>query len=439
MKSWRWFSLLTVGAWLAAACLPEGVRVPQSPMLRLLERKVGLIAYVGADGNIYTIDQAGNKQTPLTTDADEDSQRRYDFPTWSPDGQRVAFVGVDQSSGATRATLYTAERDGENVVEAFASETSTPFYLYWSPDSQHVSFLSGTSGGATLTLDLVPAAGGEAKTLDVGNPFYWSWAPDGKSMLIHVNGATQYDSGARLAMLTLEDTVVEDAFGVKPALFQAPEITPDGSQVLFAAEGEDGEPSLILSDRSGAEQKVLTTYEGTVAFALSPDGKRVAYIRTGQPRLGALGQLTIVDLSGKAEPIEIEEERVLAFFWAPDSEQVAFFVPTAVQPQPGSDIPTQQGQNGQEVQIILSLSVANARSGEVREVAPFFPTFQLLNLLPYFDQYHRSATIWSPDSNNLVLSAYDPDGNPGVWLAPSDGNLDPRFLAPGTLGFWSWK
>ena len=273
----------------------------------------------------------------------------------------------------------------------------------------------------------------------MGNPFYWSWAPDSKSLLIHVNGAAQYDPGARLAMLTLEESVVEDAFGVKPALFQAPEITPDGSRVLFAAEGQDGEPSLILSDRSGLDQKVLTTYEGTVAFALSPDGKRLAYIRTDQPRLGALGRMTIVDLSGEAEPIEIEAERVLAFFWAPDSEQVAFFVPTAIRPEQGSGTPSPEGQGGQDVQIVLYLSVANARSGEVREVATFFPTDQFLNLLPYFDQYHRSATIWSPDSNNLVLSAYDPEGNPGVWLAPSDGNLEPRFLTPGTLGFWSWK
>jgi hypothetical protein len=39
---------------LLAACLPQGVQIPESPLLRALERKSGLISYVGLDGNIYT-------------------------------------------------------------------------------------------------------------------------------------------------------------------------------------------------------------------------------------------------------------------------------------------------------------------------------------------------------------------------------------------------
>jgi len=440
MKRWYWFTQFIVGALLATACLPQGVRIPQSPLLRVLERKVGLIAYVGTDGNIYTVDQAGNKQTPLTADAatSETSQLRYGFPTWSRDGKRLAFVGYNQSEEGTQATLYTADRDGENQVEAFQSDSAAPFYLYWSPDSQSVTFLSTTPGGDSLKLDMVPAEGGEVKTLDAGQPYYWSWAPDSKSMLVHVNGASNLDPSARLAMLRVEETVTEQGMGFRPALFQAPEISPNGEQMLFAAEDEDGTPSLMLADRSGSGERVLTTFEGTVAFALSPDGDRLAYIRTEQPRLGALGNMTIVDLSGKGEPIEIEEEPVLAFFWAPDGEQIAYFVPSIIRPTPNPDAPSASG-GEEDIQVVLNLFVANANSGQTRPVAGFRPTDEFLNILPYFDQYHRSATIWSPDSNNLVLSAYAGDGTPGVWVSPSDGNLEPRFLIEGLLGFWSWK
>ena len=42
-------------------------------------------------------------------------------------------------------------------------------------------------------------------------------------------------------------------------------------------------------------------------------------------------------------------------------------------------------------------------------------------------------------SKNLVLSAYAGDGSQGVFVVPSDGNLEPRYLQDGVLGFWSRK
>jgi hypothetical protein len=72
-------------------------------------------------------------------------------------------------------------------------------------------------------------------------------------------------------------------------------------------------------------------------------------------------------------------------------------------------------------------------------VAEFQPNQQLLTILPTFDQYHRSATIWSPDSAYLVLSAMTQEGAPGIWVVPASGQLPPRFITPGILAFWSWR
>ncbi|HET8564308.1 MAG TPA: hypothetical protein VFM35_10590, partial [Candidatus Binatia bacterium] len=67
------------------------------------------------------------------------------------------------------------------------------------------------------------------------------------------------------------------------------------------------------------------------------------------------------------------------------------------------------------------------------------PTSQFVSILPYFDQYHQSTTIWSPDSNNLVLSFTDSNNSPGIAVAAASGQLEPRMLAQGYLAFWSWK
>jgi hypothetical protein len=96
----RFFLLVFLGI-LLAACIPDGIEVPESELMRYLERKSGLIAFVGTDGNIYTIDQAGLRKQALTDDGDfpgsQDHFRRYQFLSWAPDSSQVGFVGVSSS------------------------------------------------------------------------------------------------------------------------------------------------------------------------------------------------------------------------------------------------------------------------------------------------------------------------------------------------------
>jgi hypothetical protein len=107
------------------ACLPEGVRLPESPLLSTLERKSGLIVYIGLDGNVYTIDQGGGEPTAVTNDAQLDPENEepfkvYQLPAWSPDEQQVAFIGVTGTAGAPEeGAVYTAAADGSGFRELF--------------------------------------------------------------------------------------------------------------------------------------------------------------------------------------------------------------------------------------------------------------------------------------------------------------------------------
>src|SRR5512142_1275820 len=101
-------------ALILSSCLPQNMQVPQSPLLPLLERKSGLIAYIGADWNIYTSDQASKKITAYSKDAvipknATDAFHFYAFPTWSPDGDRLAFAGVSGQGTQTASAVYIAD------------------------------------------------------------------------------------------------------------------------------------------------------------------------------------------------------------------------------------------------------------------------------------------------------------------------------------------
>ncbi len=419
-----------------ASCLPQDVQLPQSPLLSTLERKSGLIAYIGLDGNIHVSDQGGGNSLSLTNDAQvPESQlspfRIYQTPTWSPDGKQLAFVGLSGDGAETASELYVADIENETSTKVYSGANEAPFYLYWTPDNANISFLSSTASGGSLIMESVPAKGGERTVLDTGSPYYWSWAPDGQTMVTHAGGGSA-TSAERIAFLQVDSEVTEDGLEFPPASFQAPAWSPDGSHILIAAKDETAENSIILTDYAGVPQKTLGTFIGEAAFAWSSDGEKVAYIASDQvlPN-GLLGALHVLNLTTSEEIVQ--DKQVFAFFWSPNNEKIAFFVPFI----DSSSSDSESGSSSQN--LFFQLNVLDIKSGENHESFSFVPTQEFLSVLSYFDQYHQSNTIWSPDNNNLVLSFMDDQGQPGIAVVAASGQLEPRLLDQGFLAFWSWK
>jgi len=430
----------TLGALLLASCLPKDVQVPQSPLLPVLERKSGLIAYIGVDWNIYVTDQSGGNKITLTEDAatpetQSGAFRYYQYPTWSRKSNLLAFVGVSGEGGTQGASdLYVANVDQETSDKVYASESEHPFYLYWSPDNENLSFLSTAASGQSFILQSVPAQGGDRAILDTGSPYYWSWAPDGNTMIIHT-GATNSATVEHMAFLQVDSQITEDALESSPAAFQAPAWSPDGSQILLSRLNDKKEKEIILMDGGGSIEKALGTFETSTSFAWSRDSQLVAYI-AGDRALtaGTIGTMHVMDLTTSED--FFQDQDVMAFFWSPNSKKLAYFKPFVSNSasEGGTDSSGQAQQR-----LLLQLNVLDVISGESRELFTFRPTDQFAAILPYFDQYHQSTTIWSPDSNNLVLSFLTTENNPGIAIVAASGQLEPRLLAQGYLAFWSWK
>jgi len=422
---------LSLLALLVSACLPDGVRVPQNQLSGLLERKSGLIAYLATDGNIYTIDQGGQHKTQITKDAfiNTSTFLFYGLPTWSPDSQSIAFVSYTGVRGENPSSmsLFTAHKDGSKLTEALKSTDPLVFY-YWAPDSRRVGFISSTPS-SNLAFQVVSADGVNKQLVDAGAPYYWAWAPNSQTVLAH--------NGTHLSLLQVGDSVSEQALNFQPAEFKAPAFSPNGKQMLVAGAEPNGNSALLLADAQGQNVQALAEYTGTIAFVWSPDGQRVAYLASDSPDPGSTGHLVVVDPSGKSKPVERKGSDVYAFFWSPDSKSLAYFT-EAQPPASKTPTPTPNPSSSSSANFVLNVSVLDARSGSSHSVASFTPSERFLALIPYFDQYNQSLTIWSPDSRNLVVSAYRSDGTPGVWVVESSGHLDPRFLAEGWMGFWSW-
>jgi TolB protein len=430
MKKLLFLTLITI---LVSACIPGNGRIPQNPLLSTLERKSGLIAFIGADGNIYVSDQAGGQQTQLTDDATDPANqpaefKTYQLPTWSQDGNQLAFMGLSGTNEDATGRILVANVESDDVHEIYSSKTEIPFYLLWSPDDASVSFLTTSTSGQSLILQRAPVDGGETTIIDTGSPYYWSWAPNGRVLITHAGGAESSTAPEHMAFLRLQDAdIIETGLDLTPASFQAPAWSPDGSHIVLTR-SEDDKKEIILTDDTGEYIKTLGTFTLNTGFGWSSDSKKVAFIDGAQSmNAGVIGELNIVDT--ETDKKITAGDNVIAFFWSPDGTRIAYFVPFLT--EEGSDQPSGQ--------LFLQINMLDVETGESKELFTYRPTQQFSSILPYFDQYQQSNTIWSPDNNNLVLSFLDSEGNPGVAIVAASGQLEPRLLAEGYLAFWSWK
>ena len=428
--------LLPLAATLLVSCSVRGAQMSQSSLLERFERKSGLIAFIGLDGNIETADQTGGGVTQLTADAGsrEGVRRWYTSPTWSARGRRLAFVRFDQlADGSIRGAILTTDRASRNPRVVWESGELAPVYLYWSPDSRWISVLSQRSAEDGMELGLVDPAGKLSyKPLDTGLPLYWAWDPGNRFMLAHVGGGTA--SGGRLTLLDIRDGTQKRNFNVRPTRFQSPQVSPDGQRMLYV-DSESGSAQLVLRDIEGPGLDVLKTVSGSAFFSFSRDGRRVAVMESPTPQLSADGTLRVLVTRRLERSVELDDPSVIAFFWAPNSRQIAYLI--LVSPAELQQLLVEPVFAADPEQLYVHLQVMDVRSGDSWNVATFPITRGSLSTLQFFDQYNRSGSIWSPDGNWLVFSAVARGGFPGIYLGSASGNLKPRFVTRGDLGAWS--
>ena len=204
-------------------------------------------------GDLYTLPIEGGTARRLTEGRAYDTQ-----PRWSPDGRTIAFASDRSGSDniwtiapdGSAATAVTSERDGGLTAPA------------WSPDGQYV------------------VARKDPTLNRRGSAELWLY----------------HRAGGRGVQLTRRD----EPSGFNP---NGPVFTPDGGSIYFAHGHRVLDYTWVawqiwrLDRQSGRVWQVTTGYRGAVRPAMSPDGRRLAFVR----REHAQSALVVRDLETGAE------------------------------------------------------------------------------------------------------------------------------------------
>ena len=385
----------------------------------------GRIAFVTLEGQLATINPDGSDLTVLS----EGEMELYQFPAWSPDGNKIAAVRSRRDGGAVVA--YSFGPDGTEEAVLYSSAVEPPFYLYWAPDSRTVSFLANDRQ-RVLALHLASLIDRSERILTGGSPFYWQWTADSRRMLIHVGFA---GVGSRLGFTDVTDDTLTANLDA-PGFFQSPGISSSGRFIAYGQSTASGLGRVALRTLGGDESIVRELpHQGLVALSWSPTDDLLAVMSPSRNVATFIGGIDLLDAeTGLLE--SLVDEPAVAFFWSSDGRHLAYF--TRVRGGGGEVASAGGVQLALQRPTLLELHLAEIDSGETRMLTTFQPTAAFVSqFLPFFDQYALSHRMWSPDGSALTLPMIGEDGLPQVVVVTLDGTV--TAIAPGDTPFWNQR
>ena len=222
---------------------------------------------------IATADFDGSNPRRLTENTFEDI-----FPSWSPDGKRIAFLSVDDWPYPIIGTsLVTMSPEGEDwqVLAAPSEAGIAPYPPAWSPDGERLLFMRLEDGPAKPVLYVVRSDGsGETRVSDARS--VGAWSPDSRKIAFakaHGTGTGLFTINPDGSDLRFLVTILNDHRWRHVISW-----SPDGAHILFSCESENvcvvALDTLTVSPVSSSDE--------VSAAAWSPDGSRVA-VRLASP------------------------------------------------------------------------------------------------------------------------------------------------------------
>ena len=210
-------------------------------------------------------------------------------PSFSPDDKQIAFAW--NGPRGDNYDVYVKPLDAGPLLR-LTSHPGADRSPCWSPDGRYIAFIRFSQNEDSIVL--VPTNGGPERVLYSGPPPFFrlaghslSWSPDGKSLAFSDRASPLAPSG--IYLLSIESlerrrlTSPPDGYGDR-----SPAISPGGDQLAFTRRSSNDKDDIYLAPISGGNPTRLTSDNSVITgMAWTPDGREIIFAskREGAPRL----------------------------------------------------------------------------------------------------------------------------------------------------------
>jgi eukaryotic-like serine/threonine-protein kinase len=373
----------------------------------------GIIAFAPTtDGALQQVPEAGGTPQLLTRLEKRDISQRW--PEFLPGGKAMLFAASASTSSWPNAqvavqSLGTGER--RDLIHGGTNPRFAP--------SGHLVYAQGGNLMAvpfdpqrlTATGAAVPVVEGVLQATVSGVAQY-NFSSTGS--LVYIPGGVQ-SAQSGLAWVSRNGTA--QPLATPLSAYRGPRLSPDGSRVAVAIEGQESQTWLYDLSR---ETLTRLTFEGGANYnsVWTPDGKRIAFNSNKEGPVNIFWQLA--DGSGGLERLITSEYAQAPMSWSPDGQVLAF---VEVNPTTGRDI------------WMLRMGDPSAVSGQVRKAQPFLRT-PFTESAPRFSPNGRWLAYVSDESGRFEIYVQPYPGPGGKWQISTEGGTEPVWNPNGRELFY---
>ncbi|HEX8070980.1 MAG TPA: protein kinase [Pyrinomonadaceae bacterium] len=243
---------------------------------------------------------------------------RNNFPSFSPDGKRIAFVSCDLSGTGCRVWLMNT--DGSNQTQLTAGEGSQ-LVPNWFPDMSQVAYVSNRTGHHSYwAINLESKR--EKMLLDLPDGIdYARLSPDGKQIVFNSKrgggGVINVWTAALAAGEPKQLTFDKEMMGF-------PGWSPDGEFIAFQMKRGDDTHVMVMPSEGGTPVQLTFAKGQSWTYGWSPDGDKVLFagFRNG------LWNVWWVSRATKKEQQLTDYKKLNSFVrypsWSPKGDQVVY-------------------------------------------------------------------------------------------------------------------
>lgn len=330
------------------------------------------------------------------------------MPSWSPNGERIAFWFVADGKLPEIATIPAA--GGEPVV--VASDEASDWNPVWSPDGKYLYFASDRSGNMSFWRVAIDektgAQQGAPESVPTPSKYcrHITFSRDGKTL-----GYVRYESQSNLQAIpfdpkTLKTTGEAGWITRGDKEIGNPDLAPDG-ETFVVRQPTRTQEDLVIFDKNGGNWRNLMSDKFRERLPRwSPDGAQIAFNsdRSGKYQIWTINR----DGSNLRQITFTEKMGASAAVYSPDGTKMAY---------------TELELNSQSSFI---LDLTRAWTEQTPQALP-----------PMAGSKSFSVRDWSADGKKLLLIYFEPDGDEyGVGVYNLETGASEKMTESGSSPFW---